>query len=350
MPNWCGNSILLHGPSTDIDELREKSLCISHRERPEGEVIDTYYTFQGVTPDPAVVSAEDWWENKDYAWGTKWDAHHYYEFSYTKFDDGTSVWSFSYDTAWSPPEPVVEAIAYRYPAVRMLHNYDEAGMGFAGVFLSEAGSQTVTDFEVENDAVVVVQLSNDLVVIDPGTGAEQVLPNTPSGNLRDEVRAESRYSEGFGFCGVFIDKHDVCQALQEVEVSEVLAEIDRAGDEIDEIIEHHWAENVRSAKLYEFCSEILDKQDVSPTELALYAKASYAADGNIVEGPATPYFTWGQWGGPEVDFTLNQWKQIWSQLSAEPKRSAAALLQKVTALTREPDEVVATCRDILAKQ
>lgn len=350
MPNWCGNMILLHGPSKDIDELREKSLCIINREIPNGEVTDTDYTFRGVTPDPAITKAEDWWENENHAWGTKWDAQHYYEISHTKFDDDTSVWSFGYDTAWSPPEPVVMAIAYRYPEVRVVHKYDEPGMGFAGVYLSEAGTQAVADLEIENDSVVVVQLSNDQMIIDPGTGAERVLPQAPSENLRDAVRAESRYSEGFGFCGVFIDKHDQCRAFEEVDVSEVLAEIKDAGQEIEDVIALNWSEYVHSGKLYDFCRAILDKEDASPLELALYSKASYAAHGNLVDGPDGSYFTWGEAGDPEIDLALNHWEQIWSQLLSEPKRSTAALLQKVTAITQEPEEIVATCQDILAKK
>jgi hypothetical protein len=40
--------------------------------------------------------------------------------------------SYNFDTAWSPAEPVVAALAEQFPTLSLTHRYCEGGMGFAG--------------------------------------------------------------------------------------------------------------------------------------------------------------------------------------------------------------------------
>ena len=64
-----------------------------------------------------------WYSWRIRAWGTKWNAYDI-EFGQNEV---------SFDTAWSPPVPVIEALAAKYPAVNIDHLWAEEFVGsFAG--------------------------------------------------------------------------------------------------------------------------------------------------------------------------------------------------------------------------
>ena len=59
-------------------------------------------------------------------WGTKWNA---YEVARRDFDGDVIV---SFKTAWSPPLPVIAALAERFPHMNFVLEYFEMGVGFYG--------------------------------------------------------------------------------------------------------------------------------------------------------------------------------------------------------------------------
>jgi len=73
------------------------------------------------------------WYNWNIAnWGTKWSAS---EVWHDRTDDDGNVagqTNYGFDTAWSPAEPVVAALAEKFPTLRIIHRYCEGGMGYAG--------------------------------------------------------------------------------------------------------------------------------------------------------------------------------------------------------------------------
>jgi hypothetical protein len=79
------------------------------------------------------ISAQpDWWYNWNVAnWGTKWNCGDVW---HDRADDSAveGKTSYNFDTAWSPAEPVVAALAEQFPTLSLTHRYCEGGMGFAG--------------------------------------------------------------------------------------------------------------------------------------------------------------------------------------------------------------------------
>ena len=75
----------------------------------------------------------DWWYNWNVAnWGTKWNAN---EVWHDRTDNGQveqGRTAYSFDTAWSPAEPVVLALSKMFPTLHITHRYCEGGMGYAG--------------------------------------------------------------------------------------------------------------------------------------------------------------------------------------------------------------------------
>lgn len=67
-------------------------------------------------------------------WGTKWNSGEDLEVDVSE----TSI-SVSFDTAWSPPLPVMAALCARFPRIRLTLTYSEPGMGFAGTAVGADG-------------------------------------------------------------------------------------------------------------------------------------------------------------------------------------------------------------------
>ena len=71
--------------------------------------------------------AVGWYDWSLANWGTKWDC---YEVS-REMEDGQLIYVF--DTAWSPPSPVVEKLMELFPGIGIEHRYFDEGHCFWGI-------------------------------------------------------------------------------------------------------------------------------------------------------------------------------------------------------------------------
>jgi len=78
----------------------------------------------------------DWYNWSNANWGTKWNAYDVYACSVE--DDHFGV---GFSTAWSPPMPVLAKICELFPNLTIQMEYQEEGMGFAGVAGSNPGEE-----------------------------------------------------------------------------------------------------------------------------------------------------------------------------------------------------------------
>ena len=102
---------------------------------------------------PKISSQPDWWYNWNVAnWGTKWNCG---EVWHDRADDDKvdGRTSYNFDTAWSPAEPVVAALAAKFPTLSIVHRYCEGGMGFAGQVIYTNGEESLRDdYDAGSDA------------------------------------------------------------------------------------------------------------------------------------------------------------------------------------------------------
>jgi hypothetical protein len=188
MPNWCVNQVDIQGDEAEVAKLVEfvktdecafdfrKIVPPPDTDRyrgtsssntficgcaTESRVIgkfedgnDKYGWFIGETEVPfdgkcpihgatnTMNDPENWYQWNVSNWGTKWDAAEVWN---ERLDDSTAKvdgqTSYNFDTAWSPAEPVVAALAEQFPTLRIVHRYCEAGMGFAGEVLYADGAE-----------------------------------------------------------------------------------------------------------------------------------------------------------------------------------------------------------------
>lgn len=194
MPNWCNNSIIVKGAAAELkrfdehfgrkhtsfsggtmynsgndDEFEVKEDWISFK------IHDTFtgkactyineiteeegYSFTNFVPMTEQDFLNGWrgWSSNN--WGTKWDVTpdevyvsgmDLVEDSLEKNepDDEIEV-VYNFYTAWSPCEPVVLAMSKAFPALSFTHEYDEPGMGFAGI-VEYYGGEEIDRKEVES--------------------------------------------------------------------------------------------------------------------------------------------------------------------------------------------------------
>ena len=70
-------------------------------------------------------------------WGTKWGFC-----EATVEDERPKYVNYRFDTAWSPPVPLIKAMGEQFPKLRFYLQYFEGGMGFQGEAIFENGTLT----------------------------------------------------------------------------------------------------------------------------------------------------------------------------------------------------------------
>ena len=145
MPNWCSNEVQIDGTKEDIAKFKEE--CFTDH---KGEsVLD----FSKILPEPDYdkpkkdgthndgVQTElhsvmpDWWTWRNDNWGTKWNLvpnHDGDLTAYLTVEDGEDFIQLEFDTAWSPPNGIYEAITEKYQDLSINWFYREDGVQMAG--------------------------------------------------------------------------------------------------------------------------------------------------------------------------------------------------------------------------
>ena len=90
--------------------------------------------------------AVGWYDWSIANWGTKWDA---YDISLEREPNGRLVYVF--DTAWSPPTPIVEQLMETFPGIGIEHRYFDEGHCFWGITVYSADGSIVEYQSQERD-------------------------------------------------------------------------------------------------------------------------------------------------------------------------------------------------------
>ena len=150
MPNWCRNRVTVFGKEEDISKISDifsdtksifnriiqspdwKRLPNEKGEFPKleqmknpktGEVMWETYNF------PDGKNDDRWYHWNIQNWGTKWDVTA--DSVEIELEDSEML-EVSFDTAWSPPEPICKRLREMFPESSFSWFYNEPGMEFAG--------------------------------------------------------------------------------------------------------------------------------------------------------------------------------------------------------------------------
>lgn len=127
MPNWCANHLIITGPEQDIENLAKEV---------KGKDSDLDFEMVLPTPRKLLEQGEGWYDWRVANWGTKWEVEARAERITPQQID------YHFDSAWSPPCSIIEALGANFPSLTLSLSYNEPGGCFIGQFDVEAGQVT----------------------------------------------------------------------------------------------------------------------------------------------------------------------------------------------------------------
>jgi hypothetical protein len=164
MPNWCENDLTITGPEKDVYAFFDEA----HGKEEDGEPL--LLDFNKFVPQPGTITRdliqhplfsnraadrpddELWYYWRLQHWGTKWQPDSF-QVDCMEMSEGRLVaiptWNseakvmVTFDTAWSPPLPVVLAMSKKFPTLEFELRYFEGGCCFNGLFVCEGGEVKV---------------------------------------------------------------------------------------------------------------------------------------------------------------------------------------------------------------
>jgi len=108
------------------------------RKQDEGQSEPEALSFEASAP---CSDAENRYDAHCEKWGTKWDANEV-DLSY---DENDTEASYSFDTAWGPPNKWLASVALIYPELHLELQYEEPGCDFAGIDTYEGGEMVTSE-------------------------------------------------------------------------------------------------------------------------------------------------------------------------------------------------------------
>ena len=143
MPNWCNNKLEIQGSKKEVAKVLE---FIGNKKDKDYKHLD----FNKITPMPEELrnttsptpkgketeakklqkkyGATDWYHWSIDNWGTKWNCNG----ARIEEDAGDKNLTIGFETAWSPPIPIVLELGKKFPKINFKLDYVEPGMCFAG--------------------------------------------------------------------------------------------------------------------------------------------------------------------------------------------------------------------------
>ena len=152
MPNWCYNRVTVYADSDQVEQLKEIYEIFDKHPDPFNQILpipdfknipnekgELPKLEQHFNPDgslfyetynfPDGKNDDRWYMWCVNNWGTKWDACD----KTVEYED-SEILALTFNTAWSPPEGIVEKLRERYPELNFQCFYDEPGCEIAGYY------------------------------------------------------------------------------------------------------------------------------------------------------------------------------------------------------------------------
>lgn len=179
MPNWCDNELEIRGKAKDLIEVANAvkgengefdfNQILPYPEKfTKLDAIATQYMKDN--PDDWAGRPKDGYNQGGYEWcannwGTKWNTSCNDNNTedaverLSKLDPETvAILSYTFDTAWAPPTPVMLKLSEQFPKVTVMLSYWEAGCAFKGDYEATAG---VVGLDITSDYIGVEDESGE---------------------------------------------------------------------------------------------------------------------------------------------------------------------------------------------
>jgi hypothetical protein len=171
MPNWVFNDLHIEGSAEDIQKVKtqlnapyirknsEEKVIYSNPVisflnivRPPLEKMDEYEGVHGFADGKKQGESEfNWYNFNNREWGTKWDVaiSDGEKYSNTQLNQAEETkLHYCFQTAWSPPIAVIEALSLQHPELEITLKYEEE-QGWGGeIYWDSTGSTLVDEWDI----------------------------------------------------------------------------------------------------------------------------------------------------------------------------------------------------------
>lgn len=170
MPNWVFNNLHIEGSAEDLKKVKAQlnaPYIRKHKEgqdiysnpiiafwnivRPPEDKLDEYNGVHGFADGESQGNTPlNWYNFNNREWGTKWDVAicDGQKYSETHFNEEDGNLHYSFQTAWSPPLAVIDALSLQHPEVEITMNYEEE-QGWGGeIYWDKTGSTILEEYDI----------------------------------------------------------------------------------------------------------------------------------------------------------------------------------------------------------
>jgi len=186
MPNWVYNNLSIEGSEEAIAKVKaqlNKPLEKKYRNQentttysnpvfsfmniiaPPDDKLDEYFGTHGYEGGVAKGDTEyNWYNFNNTKWGTKWDVAVSDEEKFPETEitnESATHISYRFNTAWSPPLPVIEELSVQHPELEITLEYEEE-QGWGGeIFWDSTGSSIVREWDIPDSHKDYVDRDNE---------------------------------------------------------------------------------------------------------------------------------------------------------------------------------------------
>lgn len=142
MPNYCENYLSIEG-NNDTKKLIMEFVKSEENAFDFDKIVPMPdYIYRGVVGERErkIYGENNWYDWSVKNWGTKWNSA------------DVEIWDdeIQFQTAWSPCDPVIAALAEKFPTMRFTYTFYEPGMCFCGKRVYENGELLLMSSSVKS--------------------------------------------------------------------------------------------------------------------------------------------------------------------------------------------------------
>lgn len=165
MPNWVKNNVSVTGDKVAVDLFAQRHFTLIDKEI-ESTIEFDFNTIKSMSDkvfkgdlgqeELEKYGSDNWYNWSINNWGTKWNACDTYIEGMTEFSDSTAELRFSFNTAWSCPEPIYSEISKLYPNLSFDVEFADEDIG------NNCGTIMISDGDVSIDYMNDTEFANDV--------------------------------------------------------------------------------------------------------------------------------------------------------------------------------------------
>lgn len=186
MPNWVYNNLSIEGTEEAIAKVKAQLNKPIVKQYGEDKEATTYsnpiFSFWNILPPPEDKLEEyfgthgfadgkkqgeseyNWYNFNNAKWGTKWDVAVSDDEKWAETEitgESATHISYRFNTAWSPPLPVIEELSVQHPELTITLEYEEE-QGWGGeIVWTEEGSSIINEYDIPNSHKDYVDRDNE---------------------------------------------------------------------------------------------------------------------------------------------------------------------------------------------